>query len=502
MSAPPGRDSVTGRLDELFTQWPGEQALQFAEGVERRWWTWGDVAGLHRAVVDVCSARDVPADAAIAIVMAQRAVMAATELAVLALGRTALLVSPLQADRSLADELASLRAAVVVAHSTDWARTGVTESIAASGALGVSVDDGFDVDVRVEVNRVPAGPVVDAAVTVMTSGTTGPPKRMPVSWETFVQLGGGPDGRTPKSGKGALILSLPLVTLGGLLSMSRLVFMGRPMAMMARFDVHTWASLVKEHRPNVMGAPPAVVTMILDANISADNFEGVTAYLTSSAPVAPDVAKAFEDRYGIPVLLGYGATEFLNSVTGWTAALWSEFGASKLGSVGRPHPGVRLRVIDPDTGREMPTGGEGILEVDPPQRTTNLPAGWLRTTDLARIDADGFLWILGRADDVILRGGFKVHLGQVEASLLAHPAVIAACVVGVPDARLGQVPAAVVSVEGGAGTTAPTEAELIAWARERLPPYAVPVAIKFVDTIPRTATLKVHRAAVQELLRD
>jgi long-chain acyl-CoA synthetase len=272
------------------------------------------------------------------------------------------------------------------------------------------------------------------------------------------------------------------------------------MSMINRFDVHTWASLVKEHRPKVMGAPPSVVKMILDADISADHFAGVTAYMTSSAPLAPEIARAFEQRYRIPVLLGYGATEFLNSVSGWTAELWAQHGDAKLGSVGRPYAGVRLRVLDPASGREVSPGQEGVLEVDPPQRAGNLPEGWLRTADLARIDADGFLWILGRTDEVIVRGGFKVNLEHVEQALLEHPAVTEACVVGLADERLGQVPGAVVTVDGGG--VAPTETELLAWARDRLPPYALPVVIRFVDAIPRTTTLKVHRAAVQELLGD
>ena len=496
------REVVIERLAALFTNWPAEQALQFTSDGVQRWSTWGDVAGLHQALSGVLVARHAPADAVVAIVMRQRPALAATELAVLASGRTALLVSPLQADRVLAAEIAALSAAVVVAHTEEWARPNVASAIAESGALGVEVDDEFDVHVRIDVDVVPFGPSLDAAVTVLTSGTTGPAKRLPVAWQTFVNLGGGPGGRVPKSGRGALILSLPLVTLGGLLSMARLVFVGRPMSMMERFDVYSWASLVKEHRPTVMGAPPPVVKMILDADISPDHFEGVTAYMTSSAPVAPEVARAFEDRYHIPVLLGYGATEFLNSVTGWTAELWSAFGATKLGSVGRPYPGVRLRVLESSTDLEVQPGEEGVLEVDPPQRAGHLPDGWLRTSDIARIDGDGFLWILGRTDQVIVRGGFKVNLDLVEAALTEHPAVTAACAVGLPDQRLGQVPAAVVTLDPDADDAhKATETDLIAWARDRLPPYAVPVTVRIVAAIPQTTTLKVHRAAVQELLQ-
>jgi long-chain acyl-CoA synthetase len=489
------REVVAQRLVSLFTEWPGEEALQFTEPAAHgrsdrndRWYTWGDVGAFAESLVAEFDRAALGPDTAVAIVMRQRPVLVATELAVLSTARTAVLVSPLQADSALADDLRSTRPAVVVAHGVDWERDGVADAIAASGALGIVVDDEFGVQQRCvpSVSSSVSSSVasLDAAVTVLTSGTTGPPKRLPVAWETFVELGGGPTGRDPKSGSGALILSLPLVTLGGLLSMARLVFGGRPMSMTERFDVHTWAALVRQHRPKVIGAPPPVVSMILDADISPDHFEGVTAYITSSAAIPPDVIRRFEQRYGIPVLLGYGATEFLNSVTGWTPALWAEFGATKLGSVGRANPGVALRVVD------------GLLEVDPPQRAQGLPAGWLRTADRARIDDDGFVWILGRADGVIVRGGFKVDLAHVEEVVLAHPDVRAACAVGLPDGRVGEVPA-VMAVAG----EHVTRGDLEQWSRDRLPPYAVPAVFDIVGEIPQTSTFKPHRAKIVEQLQ-
>ena len=495
-----GRGAVIARLSALFTEWPDEHAIQF----EGTWWTWGHVgqvaASLAAALapdrVDTGSSGGAP----VAVVMRQRPALVAAELAVLALGRTALLVSPLQPDGPLAADITTISASVVVAHSIDWQRPGFAEAVAAAGVVGIEVDGDGGTVVRVAPSssrRVVES--LDAAVTVLTSGTTGPAKRLPVSWESFVVLGGGPEGREPRSGRGAVILSLPLTTLGGLLSMSRLVFGGRPLSMMERFDVRTWAALVKEHRPKVMGAPPPVVKMILDADISPDHFVGIEAYLTSSAAVDPEVARAFEARYGIPVLLGYGATEFLNSVTGWTMALWTEFGATKLGSVGRAYPGVRLRVLDPDDGRELAPDESGVLEVDPPQRAGHLSTGWLRTSDHARIDHDGFLWILGRTDDVIVRGGFKVDLAAVTATLLAHPSVAAACVVGLPDDRLGTVPAAVVQLVDGASTS---ESALVDWVREHLPPYAIPVMIRPVPSIPQTSTFKPDRVAIRQMLGD
>jgi long-chain acyl-CoA synthetase len=491
-----GRTAVMARLSALFTEWPDEQAIQF----EGTWWTWGHIGQVATSLATSLAWEGVASRGApIAIVMRQRPGLVAAELAVLAMGRTALLVSPLQPDGPFAADIATISAAVVVAHSIDWRRTGFADAVAAAQVVGIELDDdgGVVVHPTPSIHRVVES--LDAAVTVLTSGTTGPAKRLPVSWESFVALGGGPVGREPRAGRGAVILSLPLTTLGGLLSMSRLVFGGRPLSMMERFDVRTWAALVKEHRPKVMGAPPPVVKMILDADISPDHFVGIEAYLTSSAVVAPEVARAFEARYGIPVLLGYGATEFLNSVTGWTMALWSEFGASKLGSVGRAYPGVRLRVLDPDDDHELPPDESGVLEVDPPQRAGHLPSGWLRTSDRARIDHDGFVWILGRTDDVIVRGGFKVDLAAVTATLLAHPEVAAACVVGLPDDRLGTVPAAVVQLVDGASAAS---GDLAEWVRKHLPPYAVPVVIRPVSAIPQTSTFKPDRIAIRQMLAD
>jgi acyl-CoA synthetase (AMP-forming)/AMP-acid ligase II len=440
--------------------------------------------------------------AVVAVVMRQRPALLAAELATLSLGRPAVLVSPLQGDRALVADLVDLAPAVVVAGTADWVRPGVTATVEAAGPLGLVVGDDLSLDVAVPTSSPPAGPRLDAAVTVQTSGTTGPPKRHPVPWSTFATLGGGPPGRAARSDRGAMILALPLVTLGGLLSVARLVFGGRPLSMMERFDVHTWAGLVKEHRPSVIGAPPPVVKMILDADVSPDHFDGVTAYVTSSAAVPVDVARRFEARYGIPVLVGYGATEFLGSVTVWTPALWTEFGPIKAGSAGRAVPGARLRVLAADSlddaePREVPVGEEGVLEVDPPQRAGHLPPGWLRTNDRARLDADGFLWVLGRADDVIIRGGFKVDLGAVADAIRRHPLVFDAACVGLSDDRVGTVPGALVAAHPEAPLT---EADVREHLRELVAPYAIPTVIRFAATIPRTETLKPHQVVIREQL--
>ena len=129
-------------------------------------------------------------------------------------------------------------------------------------------------------------------------------------------------------------------------------------------------------------------------------------------------------------------------------------------------------------------------------RTDQIDAAqWIRTTDLARLDDDGFLWIMGRADQTILRGGFKVQPETVRVALLRHPSVVDAVVFGVDDDRLGQVPVAVVQPATGASVS---DTELAEHARGLLAPYEVPVTIAVVDALPRTPSQKVDLAATRE----
>jgi acyl-CoA synthetase (AMP-forming)/AMP-acid ligase II len=147
------------------------------------------------------------------------------------------------------------------------------------------------------------------------------------------------------------------------------------------------------------------------------------------------------------------------------------------------------------SGAEISDAAMGILEVDIVGKTD----GWVSTTDLASIDADGFLFIRGRADDAIIRGGFKVLPDDVARILRQHPLVGEVAVVGIDDHRLGQVPVAV--IETRPGQPAPDAAELEQLARDNLTPYQVPVAFRFTDRLPRTASLKIIRAEVLALAK-
>jgi acyl-coenzyme A synthetase/AMP-(fatty) acid ligase len=266
------------------------------------------------------------------------------------------------------------------------------------------------------------------------------------------------------------------------------------MALLERFRVEPWLELVERHRPKVASLVPAALRMVLAADIDPARLASLQVVTCGTAPIEPDEAAAFEAKYGIPVLVLYGATEFAGGVAGWTLDDHRRWAATKRGSVGRAHPGCELRVVEPDTGRTLAGGETGLLEVRAAQLGRS---DWVRTTDLASLDEDGFLWINGRIDDAIIRGGFKVIPIDVERVLEAHPAVREASVVGLADARLGAVPAAAVELEPGASATAD---ELLEHARRHLTGYQVPVRVLVVDALPRTPSLKVSRPEVRDLL--
>ena len=286
-------------------------------------------------------------------------------------------------------------------------------------------------------------------------------------------------------------MNAPLVHVGGLFRVLQCISDGRPFALLERFTVESWVDAVRRHRPATASLVPTALRMVLEAGVDPADLSSLRSVVSGTAPLHPDDADAFTDRYGVPVLISYGATEFGGGVAGWNVADHQRFWAAKRGSVGRAHAGCRLRVVNPADGRVLDPGEEGLLEVEAAQLGAG---GWVRTTDLARIDGDGFLWILGRADQAIIRGGFKIRPDDVRAALERHPAVRGAAVVGRPDARLGAVPVAAVELRAGVGGVTPRD--LLDHAASLLAPYELPTEIRLVGELPRTASGKVDLAAV------
>ena len=236
--------------------------------------------------------------------------------------------------------------------------------------------------------------------------------------------------------------------------------------------------------------------MLLDADLPREDFSSLAALRSGTAPLDPEVADRIYDVFGVPVLQTYGATEF-GGVAGWTLADFRVLYAAKRGAVGRLNPGVEARAIDAAADAPLPPGQQGVLELRGPQIGDGRQ--WVRTTDLAIVDADRFLFILGRTDNVILRGGFKVDPDQVAAVLQQHEAIRDAVVIGLPDTRLGQVPVAAYVLRAGA--TDPGEGELTRFLKAELMPYQVPVRLMRLPELPRTTSMKVSQLDLRELFK-
>jgi acyl-coenzyme A synthetase/AMP-(fatty) acid ligase len=235
---------------------------------------------------------------------------------------------------------------------------------------------------------------------------------------------------------------------------------------------------------------------VLHSDLTRDDLASIRAVTSGTAPLSADDADAFTEKYGIPVLTSYAATEFGGGVAGWTLADHQKYWRTKRGSVGRAMLGAQLRVVD-DSGTPLAAEKAGLLEVKPGQLGAS--TDWIRTTDMARIDADGFLWILGRADQAIIRGGFKVIPDDVRTALESHPAVQGAAVVGLRDERLGETPVAMVELRVGESADS---GELAEFLRSRLARYEIPSEIAIVPAIPRTPSGKPDLPAVAEFFAN
>jgi len=487
---------IRDRLSRLLSEAPAD-----AEAIEHdeHWWTWGAVQQTARAVFCALDAADLHEDARIGVVLENRPEHIAVVAAVIASGRCVVMLSPLQPAARLAADITSCELPVVISGAEVLGRDGVFDAVTARG-LALELDTSGAV--RTAGGVAPAGAPINpgVAVEMLTSGTTGPPKRIHLSVGQLDQaLASG--GQTPKADRlltrSASLVAAPLVHIGGLWRALACLATGRRMILMPKFVLEPWVRVIERHQLRAASLVPAAIRAVFDADVPRGRLASLQVVTSGTAPCPPDLADVFFRRYGIPVLMTYGATEFAGAVAGWTLPLHEKWWDRKAGSSGRAFLGVELRVTGED-GAEVAIGELGRLEVRTAQ-TAQGPDVWVRTSDLARIDADGFVWIEGRADDAIIRGGFKVQPETVKRVLETHADVREAAVAGLPDARLGHVPVAAVEVEPG--RTPPAVAELVTLCRAHLMPYEVPAHFVVLDELPRTPSSKVSRMELLDIVR-
>ena len=341
----------------------------------------------------------------------------------------------------------------------------------------------------------------DIALVQWTSGTTGRPKPVLLRHSGFLKLlepvlkkllGAGSDTIAERKAPMPNLIPTSMALSAGIYNVLFAFRVGAAAILMERFDPITFAELVPRFQLRSTVLPPAAMTMLCDTP-EVTTLAPLKYVRSISAPLSPLQARRFRDKFGVTVLNCYGQTEIGGEIIGWNAADSRAYGEEKLGSIGRPHEGVEVR-IEESSGElhvRTPATAAGYADGGPlGDRVT--PDGWFRTGDVARIDPEGFLWIEGRVSDMINRGGLKVFPGEVEEVLRLDPAVADVAVVAAPDERLGEVPWAFV-VPAVPGAELDGEA-LAAQARERLAPFKIPVRFVAVAELPRNEAGKVlHR---------
>jgi acyl-CoA synthetase (AMP-forming)/AMP-acid ligase II len=335
-----------------------------------------------------------------------------------------------------------------------------------------------------------------AAVVMASSGTTGRPKIIALTEAQLLHTARavvahhrlGPDDRG--------YCPLPLFHINALVVgvLSTLVA-GSSLVIDRRFSRRTLWSTVATHDVTWVNAVPAIIALLAEAPAPDPAVARRVRFVRSaSAPLAPAVRARFEAHCGIGVLETYGMTEAASQIT----ANPIEAADRRPGSVGRPVD-VELRVVRGD-GTPLPPGQVGEVEIRGPAVASTPPGRWLATADLGRLDADGFLYLAGRADDVINRGGEKVYPGDVEAVLLADPRVAAAAVVGRAHPVFGDEPVAFVVPGAGRVDRPRLAAELALRCQSTLSRFKVPAQISVVDALPAGPTGKVRRRDVRRTL--
>jgi acyl-CoA synthetase (AMP-forming)/AMP-acid ligase II len=380
---------------------------------------------------------------------------------------------------------------VLAAHPGLLSGIDVVATVGSAGAADLAWSDLLDSDLSDLDHRIGDDDVADI---MYTSGTTGAPKGVLVR-----HSGLSSSDRVPSNWLGlGFITSSPFSTTSGSLLICGPMRGGLSGWFLPRFDSRRWLREVESARPVAAFLVPAMVQLIVaDPHFDTADLSSLAVVNIGSAPIATETLRQFGTRLpNADVMNGYGMTEF-----GAVAATPIGDGGTHAGSVGRPLPGVAVRIIGPD-GSELPAGELGQITVqdsrhrrsyfhDPEASSQTWSGGWLLSGDLGYLDSDGFLWVAGRQKEIIIRGGHNIVPGEVEAVLFEHPDVTDAAVAGIPHPVLGEDVAAWLVTRP---ERAPSIEAIRSFLLDRLADYKVPRRITVVETLPRNEAGKVLKS--------
>jgi malonyl-CoA/methylmalonyl-CoA synthetase len=345
----------------------------------------------------------------------------------------------------------------------------------------------------------------DLASILYTSGTTGRSKGAMLSHENLAS-----NARTLAklwrfSDRDVLLHALPIYHTHGLFVATNTVLMvGASMLFLPKLDVDAMFRLMPKATV-MMGVPTFYTRLLADARLTREATKHMRLFVSGSAPLLAETHRDWRERTGHAILERYGMTETnMNTSNPYE-------GARVAGTVGQPLPGVEIRITDPDSGKPLPQGNIGMIEVRGPNvfkgywrmpektKTEFRDDGFFITGDLGTIDANGYVSIVGRGKDLVISGGFNVYPKEVESEIDALPGVVESAVIGVAHPDFGEGVTAVVAAKKNADLS---EDRVISALRERLAAYKLPKRVLFVEDLPRNAMGKVQKALLREMFKN
>lgn len=361
-----------------------------------------------------------------------------------------------------------------------------------------------------ELDELPPIAGEDLGLLLYTSGTTGVPKGAMLSHANLIASAEASRaaGEFERLEKGRVSLSaMPMAHIfgvgvmnGGYLTPERLA--DGYMVQMPWFEPVQFMSLIQEHRCSSMPAVPTMLALLLNhPEVDSYDLTSLEEVVCGASPLPVEVAKAFSAKFGCRVREIYGMTE--STGIGSANRLSDDY---RPGSAGKAYPGTEVRIADED-GNEVPVGESGEITLrgpsimmgylNRPEATAEtIRDGWLHTGDVGHVDEEGFLFIVDRKKDMIIRGGENIYPAELEGVLYEHSAVAEAAVVGVPDDVYGEAVVAIVVLKPGDEAS---EAELISFVRERTTPFKAPAKVLFrQEELPKSGVGKILRRVLRD----
>lgn len=340
----------------------------------------------------------------------------------------------------------------------------------------------------------------DPWIIMYTSGTTGLPKGAVLTHHNLMSDAKAVAAVRHTEPKDVVFSVLPLFhCYGQTHSLNISIYLGLTIRMWSRFDADEVYAAIEEEDRCILYAVPTMVNRLVElAAVRPPRRSGLRFCISGGASLPVEILHRFEKAFHATIYESYGLTECAPT------CVENPFGrTTKPGSIGLPIPPFRARIVD-ENDRDLPAGevgelliqGPGVMKEylhQPAATEETLRGGWLHTGDLARMDEEGYIYIVDRKKEMIIRGGYNIYPREIEEVLYTHGDVVEAAIIGVPNVDLGEEVAAVVALRSGSTTTAD---ELRAFVRERVAPYKYPRIIKILDELPKTSTGKILKRAI------